>query len=168
LWTQTPATFIGEHYQIEGAYCEPKPDPVPPILVGSPGPKVLRVTARLADGWNWDAPLSVYGPPYDELQRACAEVGRDPATLWLTAGAIVDFPDDPATFQADYAISYYPDQRFPILGPTPADAIAQLQPLVDRGVQHVMIFPETLATLQRFGAEVVPALRAPGEVAATG
>ena len=156
LWTEAPATFHGDHYAIENAYCEPRPNPIPPILVGSPSPRVLRLTARLADGWSWDAPMVSYQPAYDELLRACDEVGRDPASIWLTAGADVDFPDDPADFVAEYPQPYYPD--FPIrpLGPTPADAVEQLRPLVELGVSHVMISPSSLRTLERFSAEVAP------------
>ena len=54
MWTESPATFHGKHYRIDGAYCVPRPDPPPPIMVGTNGPKALRVTARLADWWNWD------------------------------------------------------------------------------------------------------------------
>ena len=51
---------------------------------------------------------------------------------------------------------YYPE--FPIrpLGPTPADAVEQLRPLVELGVSHVMISPSSLRTLERFSAEVAP------------
>ncbi len=156
LWTASPATFHGEHYTIDNAYCEPRPDPMPPILIGTNGPKALRVTACLADGWSWDAPMASYGRVHPELLQACEEVGRDPASIWLTAGAEVDFPDDPADFVAASPQDLYPD--FPIrpLGPTPADAVEQLRPLVALGVTHVMIAPSTLRTLQRFSAEVAP------------
>ena len=63
LWTEPNATFHGAHYTIEGAHCEPKPDPLPPIFVGSPGAKLIRVAAQYADGWTWDAPIETYGPP---------------------------------------------------------------------------------------------------------
>ena len=95
-----------------------------------------------------------YQPAYEELLRACDEVGRDPASIWLTAGADVDFPDDPADFEAEYPQPYYPE--FPIrpLGPTPADAVEQLRPLVELGVQPLHDLPQLLAharTLQRRG-----------------
>jgi alkanesulfonate monooxygenase SsuD/methylene tetrahydromethanopterin reductase-like flavin-dependent oxidoreductase (luciferase family) len=154
LWTESPATFHGEHYSIENAYCEPRPDPMPPILVGSPGARVIRVAARLADGWSWDAPLSVYGPPYEELLRACAEIERDPASVWLTAGVEVNFPDDPADFVAEIGHSYYPGMPLRVLGPTPADAVEQLKPLVALGVTHFMIYPHSFRTLERFCQEV--------------
>jgi alkanesulfonate monooxygenase SsuD/methylene tetrahydromethanopterin reductase-like flavin-dependent oxidoreductase (luciferase family) len=155
LWTESPATFHGEHYTIERAYGESRPDPVPPILIGTNGPKALRVTARLADGWSWDAPFARFEPAYAALVRACAEVGRDPATLWLTATAEVDFPDDPTTLAAASPAGDE-DQGMPPLGPTPADAVRQVRPLVERGVTHIMIDPRSQRTLERFSAEVAP------------
>src|SRR4051794_1335934 len=158
MWTESPASFHGEHYTIEKAYCEPRPDPIPPILVGTSGPKALRVVARLADAWSWDAPLAKYEPAYNELRRACAEVGRDPATIWLTAAAEVDFPDDPAAFEAKYPRDAGPDAPNRPLGPTPADVVAELRPLAELGVRHFIIYPHSLRTLERFSAEVAPVL----------
>ena len=37
MWTTSPATYQGEHYRISRAYCEPKPYPVPPVVVGGHG-----------------------------------------------------------------------------------------------------------------------------------
>ena len=76
MWTQSPATYHGSYYRIDGAYCEPKPDPPPPIMVGTNGPKALRVTARLADWWNWDGSWEVvYRRPYEILRDHCEEIG---------------------------------------------------------------------------------------------
>ena len=53
MWTEAPATWAGEHYRIAGAACEPRPDPIPPIMVGGHGEKhLLRVVARHADWWK--------------------------------------------------------------------------------------------------------------------
>ena len=158
LWTEAPATFHGEHYSIDNAYCAPRPEPLPPILVGTQGSKALRAVARWADAWSWDAPLINYQPAYDKLLRACEEVGRDPASLWLTAGADIDFPADPAAFAAEYPQPAYPDIPIRPLGPTPQDAIEQLRPLVELGVTHIMVQTDSLRTLERFSAEVAPAL----------
>ena len=77
IWTQSPATFIGEHYRIEGAYCEPRPDPPIPILVGTNGPKAIAVAARLADIWCWDGPWDDnYRAPHDILRAACESIGQ--------------------------------------------------------------------------------------------
>ena len=54
MWAGGPASYQGEHYQIAGAYCESRPDPIPPIMVGGHGEKhLLRVVARHADWWNY-------------------------------------------------------------------------------------------------------------------
>ena len=58
----------------------------PPIVIAAAGPKMLRLTARFADGWNWwtadhrDA-IETLEPVVDEFERACDAVGRDPATI---------------------------------------------------------------------------------------
>ena len=56
----------------------------PPIVVAARGPRMLRLAARFADGWNgWTAdpdPESLR-PLVTELEEACTEVERDPATL---------------------------------------------------------------------------------------
>jgi alkanesulfonate monooxygenase SsuD/methylene tetrahydromethanopterin reductase-like flavin-dependent oxidoreductase (luciferase family) len=152
MWTQSPATYIGRHYQVEQAYCEPRPDPMIPILVGSGGKKAMEVAARLADAWTWSGPFEErFKPLCEQLWRNCEAVGRDPReiTIWSEQG--VEFPDDPTTVtqSADPKDAH-------TLGPTPADAIAQLRPYVEFGVSHFIIFADK-ETLKRFCAEVVPA-----------
>src|SRR6476469_1587150 len=40
LWESPEATFTGKHYQIQGAVCEPRPDPAPPIVIGGWKPRI--------------------------------------------------------------------------------------------------------------------------------
>ena len=47
MWSGHPASFQGKHYQIDGAYCEPRPDPAPPIAVGGSGERASQ-TASLS------------------------------------------------------------------------------------------------------------------------
>jgi alkanesulfonate monooxygenase SsuD/methylene tetrahydromethanopterin reductase-like flavin-dependent oxidoreductase (luciferase family) len=86
LWTEPgPVTYEGKHYRIQNAYCEPKPDPVPPILVGGAGRKTTLLAARYADIWNMpDAPWSEYSKRLGYLQEHCETIGRDPKTLRLS------------------------------------------------------------------------------------
>lgn len=77
LWTEERATYRGTHYRVEEAVCSPKPvqRPYPPLWIGGNKPRVLRVAARLADGFDIGrrgadgAPLSG-----DEMRAAVAEV----------------------------------------------------------------------------------------------
>jgi alkanesulfonate monooxygenase SsuD/methylene tetrahydromethanopterin reductase-like flavin-dependent oxidoreductase (luciferase family) len=160
MWTQSPATYHGTYYQIEGAYCEPWPDPPIPILIGTNGPKALAVTARLADWWNWDGPWEeVYRKPYETLQAHCEAIGRPFEEVVLTAGLTVWMPDDPSVFEPTYEHSFYPGQTFPVLGPTAADVIPAIERLVDVGVSHFQVAFEDMSTFRRFVSEVVPAVR---------
>src|SRR5512143_2847142 len=87
LWTCERATFAGTHYRIDGASCEPRPDPLPPIMVGAFRPLMLRLAARHADWWNVSSTgIAAYRAYHQEFERACAETGRDPATVRRTWG----------------------------------------------------------------------------------
>jgi alkanesulfonate monooxygenase SsuD/methylene tetrahydromethanopterin reductase-like flavin-dependent oxidoreductase (luciferase family) len=100
MWTESPATYHGTYHHVEDAFCEPRPDPPIPIMVGTNGPKALAVTARLADMWNWDGPWEeVYRRPDEILRAECAAIGRPFHEIALTSGIEVSLPDDPASFQ---------------------------------------------------------------------
>jgi F420-dependent oxidoreductase-like protein len=96
-------TFAGRYFQVTDAPCEPEPVQQPlPILVGSAGPRMQRLTARYADEWNtWGTPDALR-PALDSLAAACAQEGRDPATLRRSAQALF-FVDDGALDEASVA-----------------------------------------------------------------
>jgi alkanesulfonate monooxygenase SsuD/methylene tetrahydromethanopterin reductase-like flavin-dependent oxidoreductase (luciferase family) len=98
LWSDEQATVHGKYHQVTDAYCEPKPDPRPPIMIGGAKPRMLRVVARHADWWNvsWTG-IQDYCRQVPECERACAEVGRDPRTLRRTwFGGCLCAPTDAA------------------------------------------------------------------------
>ncbi|MBS2549651.1 LLM class flavin-dependent oxidoreductase [Catenulispora sp. NL8] len=85
LWTEPRTTHDGKHYQLKDAIAEPKPvqTPHPPIWIGGSGRKrTLRMAAEYAAVWN-----AAGGTPAEVaeasavLDRHCADVGRDPATI---------------------------------------------------------------------------------------
>jgi alkanesulfonate monooxygenase SsuD/methylene tetrahydromethanopterin reductase-like flavin-dependent oxidoreductase (luciferase family) len=159
LWRDSPATYEGEWYRLDGAIGE-RPDPPIPILVGTNGPRALQVVARQADWWNWDGPWDpTYGGPYEALRDACAEIGRPFEEITLTATLAVSLPDDVSTFQPSYSHEFYPGQLFGVVGPTPADVIREIELLVDKGVSHLPLSFDSEAELRRFVDEVVPQVR---------
>lgn len=131
----------------------------------------MRVAARIADYWSWDGPIERYAPLVEELQRACAEVGRDWSTMGLHAAGEAYFPAQAADFPepadptgtmasvtaAQDPVGLYADEADWVLGPTPADAIAALQPLVDLEVTMFSIYFHDRRSLDMFAREVVPA-----------
>lgn len=71
----------------------PRPGKIP-IMIGAKGPRMLRLAAKHADIWGWfveeRSALSEFGPRLAALEAACAEVGRDPATIGRSAGLTVE------------------------------------------------------------------------------
>lgn len=66
-----------------------------PVMIASRGPRMLRLTARYADQWNWawSGRPTNYLTKHAELLDACAAEGRDPATLTITVGLLIVFPE---------------------------------------------------------------------------
>jgi alkanesulfonate monooxygenase SsuD/methylene tetrahydromethanopterin reductase-like flavin-dependent oxidoreductase (luciferase family) len=79
MWAEAPANYQGQHYQITNAYCEPRPNPIPPVMVGGAGEKyLLRVVAQHADWWNYGfKDRASYAHKQEVLKNHCREVGRD-------------------------------------------------------------------------------------------
>jgi alkanesulfonate monooxygenase SsuD/methylene tetrahydromethanopterin reductase-like flavin-dependent oxidoreductase (luciferase family) len=79
-------SFEGEHYRVKGAHPGPAPAHRIGIWVGAYGPRMLRLTGRLGDGWlpslggNYISPEDAPGmhAAVDEGARAA---GRDPAEI---------------------------------------------------------------------------------------
>ena len=73
----------GQHYQVNNAYCEPRPNPMPPIMVGGAGEQyLLRVVAEHADWWNYVySSLEEYRQKQVVLKRHCQAVERDYDTI---------------------------------------------------------------------------------------
>ena len=90
LLAEESTTFHGEFYDFTDAPCDPKPVQSPlPLLVGTKGPRMLRITARHASEWNtWQAP-DLAGK-CRALAEACEKTGRDRATVWTSVNALID------------------------------------------------------------------------------
>jgi len=84
------ATWEGERASVKGAINLPKPiqQPRVPIMVGGNGRNVTwRLAARFADELNLDGmpPDEVRDEAMPLIRRRCEEIGRDPATLKVSA-----------------------------------------------------------------------------------
>jgi alkanesulfonate monooxygenase SsuD/methylene tetrahydromethanopterin reductase-like flavin-dependent oxidoreductase (luciferase family) len=128
LWTEAePFDFHGTYHQLTGAFCNPKPiqRPYPPVLIGGRSAAVLRVAAEHADLWN------IPGGDIDDavrrgalLDRYCAEIGRDPASITRSIVLPVSY-DDPSRTRDSVAEATGAGFRHIVLGlapPYPAHA----------------------------------------------
>jgi alkanesulfonate monooxygenase SsuD/methylene tetrahydromethanopterin reductase-like flavin-dependent oxidoreductase (luciferase family) len=126
-WAE-PFDFDGAYLHLTGAFCNPKPvqRPHPPILIGGRSTATLRVVAEHADLWN------IPGGDIDDavrrgalLDRFCAEIGRDPASITRSIHLSVSY-DHPSNTR---------------------DSIAEA---IDAGFQHIVLglpapYPENVA-----------------------
>ncbi len=90
--------FAGHYYDARDCEIVPRgPSPNgPPILIAAQRPRMLRLAARYADLWNRSSGYPDIPANREEflagMDEACAEVGRDLATLTLTVRMFVGFP----------------------------------------------------------------------------
>lgn len=107
----------------------------PPILIGSFGPRTMRLTARHADSWNtcWLGQPTLLPERRAALEAACAEVGRDPATLEVTVGVRIAYlkPGETSPEPLD------PDK---ILFGSVDEVAAAMRAHADHGVKHLICF----------------------------
>ncbi|MFC1996242.1 LLM class flavin-dependent oxidoreductase [Chloroflexota bacterium] len=161
MWTQPKSTFHGKFYQVEDAICEPKPDPLPPIMIGGGGKKItLRYVAQFADWWNFPGGTSeFYAELLEALKGHCQDVGRDYNEIvktWAVECVSVAETHAAALELAQVSPLYDPDTA--IVG-TPDEVEEQLRRFTDLGVEHFIFrlpdFPRT-NTAEMFAREVVP------------
>jgi len=152
LLREGKATHEGTYYSAENAVNLPRgprgAKGGPPMLVGTGGHRMMRLTARYADAWNsdWQQTPELVVPMLQRLDEACADVGRDPATLVRTASS---------NFALDGCLGVRPN---PITGDADAMAAA-LAGFRDLGLRHHVagLDPCTPASLAQY-ARVIEAL----------
>lgn len=163
MWTEDSPSFQGEFYSIDNAYCAPRPNPVPPLLIGGTGPKVtLRIVAKYADWCNLNGlDLEMCRSRLDTLRQHCLAVGRDYNSIGITySNDCVALAPTHAEAERMKDASFF--GRYSHMTGTPDDVAAQIQPLVDLGVTHFILrfvdFPRTEG-VQLFMKEVMPRFR---------
>jgi alkanesulfonate monooxygenase SsuD/methylene tetrahydromethanopterin reductase-like flavin-dependent oxidoreductase (luciferase family) len=137
MWTEPgPVSYHGRHYHIVNAYCEPRPDPVPTIIVGGGGQKTMALAVRYADWWNLpDAQAAVYAQRLTTLKELCEKAGRDLDSLRLTWFGRIAVAESEA---AAVALSDGRWTRQNAVVGTPAQVIEQLQEFKALGVSYFM------------------------------
>jgi probable F420-dependent oxidoreductase len=124
----------------------------PPILVGTTGPRMLRLAAAHGDAWNaWftehgNSPEGI-APLRGRVDAACAAVGRDPGTLERTVAVLVQMEDREVTTRGGGQ-----PPAPPIRGSSEQMAEALLG-FAAEGISHVQLVvdPITIRSIVRLG-----------------
>jgi alkanesulfonate monooxygenase SsuD/methylene tetrahydromethanopterin reductase-like flavin-dependent oxidoreductase (luciferase family) len=147
--------FDGRYYQARDCELLPRgPRPGgPPLMIGSNGERMLRITAPHIDAWNsWYAdtgntPAGV-GPLRDKVDGACREAGRDPADVERTVAVQVRMPGGLGRTMGNTDAK----QAVPALEGTPEMLAEELRAYAREGIGHVQLVldPITRASIEGF------------------
>lgn len=138
LWTQPgKVNYQGKHYHLVDAYCEPKPNPMIPILVGGGGNKTTLLAAKYAEMWNLpDAGYTAYFDRVKVLHGHCEAIGRDPKSIRLTWFGRLAVGKTEAEAQALGGGKWTKDNAF--VG-TPMQVVEQMGAFIKGGVDYFML-----------------------------
>lgn len=160
LQSGEPATYAGSTVTLRDARLLPAPvhGRVPILVGGKGGPRLLRLAARFADGWNtvWRVDPRTYAPLSAAADAACETAGRDPSTLRRTVGLYTIVGESEATARAafDRGRAEFPGGamdadtwetwRADTLSGSPEQAVERIGDLEGLGVDEIVVSPWTL------------------------
>lgn len=141
MWEEEgPVSFEGEHYTIKDAWCEPRPNPKIPILVGGGGYTTMKHAAKYADIWNLpDAPLERYTNRLNVLKKHMNTIGRDPSTMrcsWFGRLAIGETEAEAQKWGNSRTQKWTIENAF--VG-TPAQIAEQMRRFIEQGCDYFMV-----------------------------
>jgi len=131
--------FDGRFYTNREMQLVPRARPDMKILVGSNGPRMMRITLPHADMWNtWHLDYgnraSGLGDLLDLVDDACADVGRDPADVERTAAVYVQLDRGSGRMAGNSEKQASP----PITG-SHEEIAAELSAFAEVGLGHVQV-----------------------------
>ena len=159
LFGGDPVTYDGPTVALREAVLAPAPERGPALWVGGKGgPRLLRLAARLADGWNlvWRVAPETYVGKVSDVRAACAAIGRDPATFGLSVGLYSLIGEDEASARAAFdrgraaapgdamAADDYGSWRADTLSGTPEQILERVDAFESLGVRELIVSPWVL------------------------
>ncbi len=132
--------FDGRFYTLRDCELLPRPRPGgPPLMIGSRGPRMLRISLPHVQAWNvWfsdtgNSPAGV-APLRELVDATCREFGRDPAEVERTVAVQVHLPGGTGRIQGEYA-----KPGFPPLAGSPDEMAEVLRAYAREGIGHVQL-----------------------------
>jgi F420-dependent oxidoreductase-like protein len=171
LWSGDRVDFEGQHYQLRGGLCRPRPlqSPRPPVMIGGAGEKkMLRLVAEEADIWNASAAnYAELDHKVAVLKEHCRAVGRDFGSLELSLQDLVVIARTDAALRdplddARRRLAFFGDVDAIATIGTPDRCIDTLRRKVAQGITYfICLFTDggQPDTIRVFGERVLPAFR---------
>ena len=98
LWHQSPASFTGQFWKVDGEAVSPQPvqQPHPPVWFGGRHSDALKRAVRLGDGWMGAGSTTTeeFKGHVGVLRETLAHAGRDPSTFAISKRVYIALDDD--------------------------------------------------------------------------
>ncbi len=169
MWSLPETTYRGEHFDVVGAQCDPKPLqlPHPPIWIGGGGEQLtLGVVARHADRSNFGGKLHEFAHKCDVLKGHCRRVGRDYDEIVKTWSPDLYVRETEAEIEAAGSLSLRGEPaeswRAGNLVGTPEQVIERIQAYQALGCGGIVAWPVDFPddrSVRLFAELVMPAFR---------
>jgi alkanesulfonate monooxygenase SsuD/methylene tetrahydromethanopterin reductase-like flavin-dependent oxidoreductase (luciferase family) len=150
--------FDGDYYQARDCELLPRgPRPGgPPLMVGSEGPRMLRITMPHVDAWNsWHAwygnDVKALPGVLEKVDAACADVGRKPGEVERTTTVLVQFPGGTGRTSGDSG-----KRGVEPLRGSPEEIASALRAYAALGISHIQLVldPITAESIERLAPVV--------------
>jgi probable F420-dependent oxidoreductase len=178
-----PLTLEGRTVSVHAARLLPRPvqAPIPIWVGGRGGPRMLRLAARHAAGWNvvWRMSPKAYAAKIRDVRVACDAEGRDPGTFRLSVGLYGVNGDDEAGARAAFerGRASFPGRamdaedwqtwRADTLSGSPDQVLERVEAFEELGVEEIVLSPWVLPfavpepdQVERFAERVIARIRA--------
>ena len=162
------ATFQGKYYTVKDAPSIPVPKHKVPVWIGGGGPRLVRMAARLADGWNcYRMRLDEFKTRQASFEQELKRAGRDSKDVTIslvTDGMVsssksdVDRLIEAAALERGQARDRYRVDDSVMVGNS-AEAARRIREYEEGGVDVLILnFPSSglVDQLEYFGGEVIP------------
>jgi alkanesulfonate monooxygenase SsuD/methylene tetrahydromethanopterin reductase-like flavin-dependent oxidoreductase (luciferase family) len=153
VWSEPVFSYAGSVHRARAVQLEPKPARPVPVWLGTFGPRALRVTGELADGWIpslGHAGADRLPAMREAVLAAAADAGRDPAGITCALNVTVRVDGGPGGAGG-------PGEDAEVAG-RPAAVAARLRELVDSGFGTLNLKVPT-GQWERLAGEVLPVVR---------
>lgn len=158
LWAEERPHFKGRYYQFDPVAVNPRPVQQPrfPIWIGGESEPAQRRAAKYGDAWfSYFVKITPrdLAARFKQLRQWAAEAGRDPDDVKLCCVRPIEVTPEPVPQEEDN------------LRGTPKQLVEALRPYEAIGVEHMALqfmrgrWPERKEQIEKFGQEVIPALR---------
>ena len=161
----SPVSFSGKYFKVNGAICNPKPiqRPYPPLWIGGSGKGTIEIAAKHANGWNYGlCSYEEYLAKLSILKNCCKLVNRGHQDIMKGWQALIiigkhegDVQRKLSDLQRKKRIEDDGISKISVVG-TIEQVQTEIERYISNGVNYFTMSFSDLESLQLFAEEIMP------------